>query len=83
MAAGWRDAAVAICLAPQNSRTSVGLYRKALLGESGKAPFAIEFVEEWHDHPLLIRAFAENFEAVWERRVREAGAKLPVDLHRA
>ncbi len=70
--------AVAICLAPQNSRTSVGLYKKALLGESGEAPFDIEFVEEWHDNPLLIRAFAEKFREGWERACREAGAKLPV-----
>ena len=70
--------AVAICLAPQNSRTSVGLYKKALLGESGEAPFAIEFVEEWHDNPLLIRAFAERFREGWERACREASAKVPI-----
>ncbi len=70
--------AVAICLAPQNSRTSVGLYKKALLGESGAAPFEIEFVEEWHDNSLLIRAFAEKFKEGWERACREAGAKVPV-----
>jgi protoporphyrin/coproporphyrin ferrochelatase len=70
--------AVAICLAPQNSRTSVGLYKKALLGESGEAPFDIEFVEEWHDNPLLIRAFAEKFKEGWERACREAGVKVPV-----
>ena len=70
--------AVAICLAPQNSRTSVGLYKKALLGESGEAPFDIEFVEEWHDNPLLIRAFAERFREGRERACREAAAKVPV-----
>lgn len=70
--------AVAICLAPQNSRTSVGLYKKALLGDSGEAPFDIEFVEEWHDHPLLIRAFAEKFREGWERACREAAARVPV-----
>jgi ferrochelatase len=70
--------AVAICLAPQNSRTSVGLYKKALLGESGEAPFAIDFVEHWHDNPLLIRAFAEKFREGWEGARGEAGAKVPV-----
>ncbi len=69
--------AVVICLAPQNSRTSVGLYRKALQGESGP-PFAVEFVESWHDHPLLVRAFAEKLAAGWRRARAEAGAKLPV-----
>lgn len=70
---GVRRAAV-ICLAPQNSRTSVGLYRKAL----GEPPFAMEFVESWHDHPLLIQAFAEKLDAGWRRACAEAGAKLPI-----
>ncbi len=70
--------AVVICLAPQNSRTSVGLYKKAVLGESGEAPFAIDFVESWHDHPLLIRAFVERLEKGWRAACAAAGAKLPV-----
>ena len=49
---------VAICLAPQNSRTSVGMYKKVVADKN--APFTIDFVESWHDHPLLIEAFAEN-----------------------
>ncbi len=67
--------AVVICLAPQNSRTSVGLYRAALGQE---LPFSVDFVEEWHDRPRLIEAFAEKFRAGWERACREAGARLPV-----
>jgi len=78
MAADGVTRAVAICLAPQNSRTSVGLYKKALLGESGEAPFAIEFVDHWHDHPLLVQAFAEKFKEGWGRACREAGATVPV-----
>ena len=42
--------AVAICLAPQNSRTSVGLYRRAVQAEAGE--LAIDFVDGWADHPL-------------------------------
>jgi protoporphyrin/coproporphyrin ferrochelatase len=53
--------AVALCLAPQNSRTSVGLYRKAL--EGAAHDIAIEFIESWHDHPFLITAFVEKLEA--------------------
>jgi ferrochelatase len=50
--------AVAICLAPQNSRTSVGMYRRAVFAE---APgMRIEFVEGWGEHPLLVAAFAER-----------------------
>ena len=52
--------AVVICLAPQNSRTSVGLYRSAVAKNTPS--FAIEFVESWHDHPLLIAAFAEKLQ---------------------
>ena len=69
--------AVVICLAPQNSRTSVGLYRKAVQG-NGTPPFTIDFIESWHDHPLLIQAFAENFTAGFPRACAEAGARLPV-----
>ena len=47
---------IAICLAPQNSRTSVGLYRSAVVGKTG-LPFELDFVEEWHDQPLLARSF--------------------------
>ncbi len=78
MATDGVTSAVAICLAPQNSRTSVGLYKKALLGEAGEAPFEIEFVEEWHDNPLLIRAFAKKFREGWEGACREASARVPV-----
>ena len=62
--------AVAICLAPQNSRTSVGLYRSDL--SSNTISFAVDFVESWHDHPLLIRAFAERLDAGLDRARREA-----------
>jgi ferrochelatase len=68
---------VAICLAPQNSRTSVGLYRKAVEGANG-TPFALDFVESWHDHPLLIRAFTERLREGWDKACLEAGARLPV-----
>jgi len=69
--------AVAICLAPQNSRTSVGLYRKAVEGESG-TPFALDFVESWHDHPGLIDAFAEKLTEGWNKACRETGSRIPV-----
>src|SRR5690348_9819228 len=52
---------VTLCLAPQNSRTSVGLYRTAAFKEA--AGMAIEFIDSWHDHPRLIEAFAERLEA--------------------
>jgi protoporphyrin/coproporphyrin ferrochelatase len=49
----------AICLAPQNSRTSIGLYRRALEDAVGDS-MVLEFLAAWADHPLLVRAFAER-----------------------
>jgi len=68
---------IAICLAPQNSRTSVGLYRKAVEGESGP-PFSLDFVESWHDHPLLVQAFAEKLRKGWSAVCLEIGASVPI-----
>ena len=44
----------AVCLAPQNSRTSVGLYRRAVLAAA--AGIEVEFVAGWAEHPLLAEA---------------------------
>jgi len=68
---------IAICLAPQNSRTSVGLYHRAVT-DGNALPFTLDFVDEWHDHPLLAKAFAENLRAGWKRSNAEYGGKLPV-----
>jgi ferrochelatase len=68
--------AVGICLAPQNSRTSVGLYRKAVFAAADG--IEIEFVEAWADHPLLADAFAERLRAVWEPFNAETGQPVPV-----
>ena len=73
---------IAICLAPQNSRTSVGLYRSAVVGD-GNLPFKMDFVEEWHDQPLLAKAFAEKLRAGWEKACAESGAEAARDLYRA
>ncbi len=71
------DRVIAICLAPQNSRTSVGLYRSAVAGE-GNLPFELDFVDEWHDQPTLAKAFAEKLRGAWEIVSAENGAKLPI-----
>ncbi|HEY6270748.1 MAG TPA: ferrochelatase [Terriglobales bacterium] len=68
---------LAICLAPQNSSTSVGLYRKALM--AGMLPdISVQFVESWHDHPLLVRAFAEKLEPAWRAASNHVGTQVPV-----
>jgi protoporphyrin/coproporphyrin ferrochelatase len=68
---------VAICLAPQNSSTSVGLYSKVLADER-KPGLSVQFVESWHDHPLLVQAFAERLEPVWRQASAEIGRAVPV-----
>ncbi len=76
MAADGITSVVAICLAPHNSRTSVGLYKQVLFGHDPR--FSIDFVEEWHDRPLLIAAFAEKLRAGWTKACAEHGSQLPV-----
>ena len=70
------EQAVAICLAPHNSRTSVGLYKQMLLG--AKAGFTIDFVEEWHDHPLLVEAFVQRLREGWKSACQQHGSAIPV-----
>src|SRR3954465_14813366 len=65
MRADGLDEAAVICLAPQNSRTSVGLYRRAVQAEAG--PIRIDFTESWASHPLLAEAFAERLGAAQAR----------------
>ena len=72
---GIEEAAV-ICLAPQNSRTSVGLYRRAAQAEAGG--IKIDFTAGWADHPLLADAFAERLRPAWQKLSEEAGGPVPV-----
>lgn len=69
--------AAVLCMAPQNSRTSVGLYRKAVEA-AGEHKMQLHFVESWHDHPQLVSGFAEKLLPVWRQAGREAGRKVPV-----
>lgn len=70
-------AAAVICLAPQNSRTSVGLYRRAVLAETGKQ-IAIDFTDGWAEHPLLADAFAEKLRTAWIKVSEQTGEKVPI-----
>lgn len=76
MRADGIDQAAVICMAPQNSRTSVGLYRRAVEAEA--AGMSIDFTEEWAGHPLLAEAFAERLRPAWENLSAEAGEAVPV-----
>jgi protoporphyrin/coproporphyrin ferrochelatase len=74
------DNVVAICLAPQNSRTSIGLYRQHLSSAIERvAPhLRVEFVESWHDNGDLIAAFAEKVTDARERIAASSCAAAPV-----
>ena len=73
---------VAICLAPQNSRTSVGLYRQHLERalDAGSLRPQVKFVESWHDHPQLIQAFAEKVRTGLADMEADVNGEVPVIL---
>jgi ferrochelatase len=72
---GIEEAAV-ICMAPHNSRTSVGLYRRAVEAEAGG--LRIDFTEGWARHPLLADAFAERLWPALAKLSAEVGEPVPV-----
>ncbi len=73
---------IAICLAPQNSRTSIGLYRRALMTAIDADPttknipekIQLTFIESWAEEPALIQAFAQRLEAIYPQAVAETSA---------
>jgi len=71
---------VAVCLAPQNSRTSIGLYRKYLMDAVAQVhpALVVDFVESWHNHPGLIEAFRERVAAALLAASGETGGPVPV-----
>jgi ferrochelatase len=77
MRADGITSAVVICLAPQNSRTSVGLYRRAAFAEAAGA-IEMDFIDGWADHPLLAQAFAERLQPLWQSVSARIGAAAPV-----
>jgi ferrochelatase len=66
----------AVCLAPQNSRTSVGLYRRAVLAAA--TGIEVEFVAGWAESPALAEAFADRLRPVWAEACAESGQRVPV-----
>ncbi len=72
---GVEEAAV-ICMAPQNSRTSVGLYRRAVEAEAGS--LRIDFTAGWAQHPLLADAFAVRLRPALAKLSAGTGEPVPV-----
>lgn len=73
---------VALCLAPYNSRTSVGLYRKHLSEaiEELAPGLQVEFIESWHDHPGLIAAFRDKILRALDPAQKTTSKTVPVIL---
>ena len=67
---------IAICLAPQNSRTSIGLYRRALMSVADGLD--VSFIESWSEEPLLIEAFTQRLLETYPQACAEMDAALPV-----
>jgi ferrochelatase len=71
---------VAVSMAPQYSRLSVGAYRRAL--ETAQATLGVSLevttVTSWHDHPWLLQAFAERVQEVCNRLSAEERAQLGI-----
>jgi ferrochelatase len=76
MRADGIERVITICLAPQNSRTSIGLYRGALF--SAAEGLKIDFVDAWADEPLLIEAFAQRLVETYPGACAAAGSALPI-----
>ncbi len=66
-----------LCLAPQNSRTSTGLYRRALMDAVGNS-FTVDFIAGWADEPLLAQAFAERMWPAWAEACAVTGTRVPI-----
>ncbi|GAC1430183.1 MAG: ferrochelatase [Acidobacteriaceae bacterium] len=75
----------ALCLAPQNSRTSIGLYKRALTSalaasapDGAPDPIALTFVDAWSEEPHLIAAFAQRLAEAYGHALAETGTALPI-----
>jgi ferrochelatase len=71
---------VAVSMAPQYSRLSVGAYCRTLETAQNElgASLDVTTVTSWHEHPLLLQAFAERVQAVCHQLSDEVRAQLCV-----
>jgi ferrochelatase len=72
------DRLAAICLAPQFSKLSVGLYARRTEEAKREAGIAtgITWAKSFHDEPLLIEAFAERLRAAVAQAVAQASRSV-------
>ena len=61
-----------------HQRRTLSQRRHRVPNATGNAalPFTLDFVDEWHDQPLLAKAFAENLRAAWTKANAEYGGTL-------
>jgi ferrochelatase len=69
------DRVAAICLAPQFSELSVGLYMKRTVDAAPALP--LSWATSYHDEPLLIEAFAERLRPLLPGKVLFTAHSLP------
>ena len=76
--------ATVLCLAPQNSRTSTGLYRRALdsaLSDTEGPAFTYTWHAGWADEPLLALAFAARLLPAWSTACARASLHTGKPVH--
>jgi ferrochelatase len=78
MAADGLQRVIAVSMAPQYSRLSVGAYQRALEGAQAELSVYLEVttVQSWHDHPRLLQAFAERVQEALAGLAEEARARV-------
>jgi ferrochelatase len=69
------DRVAAICLAPQYSELSIGLYIKRT--EEAAPSLPLSWAKSYHDQPLLIEAFAERLRPLLPGKVLFTAHSLP------
>lgn len=71
---------IGVCMAPQNSRMSVGAYIRKVeeaQKESG-APMKFTYVASWNTHPTLIQALADNIQEALRKFPAEGRERVPI-----
>ncbi|MDE1163073.1 MAG: ferrochelatase [Acidobacteriaceae bacterium] len=69
--------ATVLCLAPQNSRTSTGLYRRAL-DKALDGAFPYTFIAGWATEPKLVEAFAAKLSPALDAARAQHPGNVPV-----
>lgn len=68
--------AIGVALAPHYSKMSIGGYVSAAAAAAAEHGLLMRCVEDYHDHPGLVRALADRIETA--RRTVDGGGRVPV-----